>query len=813
MRKYFHLILKVNGQREQFKAKIRGSSKRPSNVPDRAHHAQKLLKALNNLPDLNKKKLPGVYLSVSGRPGEPLISSSLNKSGLSLLNIHTGDNDVKEATIFASPKGIEKLKKKIRDFAAPITTKKDGTEGRPKNADLVQSIDRIVEAGLRDLWHSPQEKFPSGNATKLWELWISKEDSAHFIDSAPFSNVKIFSDRLEFPDDVVVIAEASSHDLAALVRTTKGIQALACPATTATADDFCDLPINEQVEWMEELQTRTTFSQIAPHTGYITLLDTGVSVSHPLIQPALQNEDRHAAQLQWSVDDILGHGTALAGLALYGDLTAALESALPLTISHRLESVKIIPDSHHNQHHLLGAITQQGINAAEIIDRRRVFCLASTTTDDTPHDGAPTSWSSEVDQLASGSSGTQHHSRLILISVGNSDQNRFTNSNYLPTCDSPENEVESPSQAWNAISVGAFTNKSVLPKNEPGRCLAEKGDLSPSSRTASWDSHWPIKPDVVYEGGNWVINGAPPPLRHEALSLLTTDFSYPEGVFTTVNDTSAATALAARDIAQLWAEYPSLWPETIRALFVSSARWTPQMKNHLPTNTSKKRDYDLLFQRYGYGVPDLQRARRSASNALTLIVEDTIIPYRTSPKHNGDHHLNEMKVFALPWPTKELRRLGNTMVTLRVALSTFIEPNPSEAARGSKFRYASHNLRFKLNRPDENRDQFSARINSLAAQTDTSSAYDDDGWIFGPQRRDVGSLHIDELSCKASDLARRNLIAVHPIAGWWKLKNSPDPTNKEVKFSLIIEIDASKVQADLYTEVKNVIKPPIKITG
>jgi hypothetical protein len=53
------------------------------------------------------------------------------------------------------------------------------------------------------------------------------------------------------------------------------------------------------------------------------------------------------------------------------------------------------------------------------------------------------------------------------------------------------------------------------------------------------------------------------------------------------------------------------------------------MKTHLPANPAKG-DFTRLFQRYGYGVPDQARARRSAANALSLIVQDTIIPYRPS---------------------------------------------------------------------------------------------------------------------------------------------------------------------------------------
>src|SRR5690606_16247372 len=97
---------------------------------------------------------------------------------------------------------------------------------------------------------------------------------------------------------------------------------------------------------------------------------------------------------------------------------------------------------------------------------------------------------------------------------------------------------------------------------------------------------------------------------------------------------------------------------------------------------------------------DLDRARRSAANALTLVVEDEIVPYGLSEKTGGDVH-NEMRLFELPWPVEELRKLGTAIVTLRVALSSFIAPNPSEASRGTRYRYASHNLRFKLNRANE----------------------------------------------------------------------------------------------------------------
>lgn len=803
-----HFLLKDLSKPHPFQAKGGGGGKRPSDVHDRAAHAQALLQALDTLPSVTEENLPGVYLKVASRPNEPLAKDSLDASGLELLRcVSESDNNIvtETATVFASAEGVVNLRKKVEQFETEDTParEKDGqiVPGRPKNANLVQSLAAIAEAGLRALWRGPQAKFPADGEAVHWEVWLDPGTADVFIAGGGELGVEIGGDQLTFPEDTVAIARATRDDLALAVRRLGGVRALAAPAITA--DFFDSLDAAEQAAWVDEIKERTTYPEHAD-IGYVTLLDTGVSRAHPLISPALLTADRHAAQPAWGVDDVRGHGTQLAGLALFGDLTTRLQNVHPVVVAHRLESAKLLPDAGQNPHHLLGAVTRQAINAVEVTMRRRTFTMAVTTDEDTPHDGAPTSWSTEVDQLAVGVSGTRNEPRLILVSAGNTDNFKFGAGSYLDHCDHEEHEIESPAQAWNALCVGAYTEKTLLPNGEGLTPVASAGDLSPSSRTASWSSTWPLKPDVVLEGGNWAIGAAPPPMGHGWLSLLTTHHTYPTPSFCFSRDTSAATALAAKQVTELWSDYPALWPETVRGLYVASARWTPQMLSHLPANPQKG-DYERLFRRYGYGVPDLDRARRSAANALTLVVEDEIVPYGLSKKTGGDVH-NEMRLFELPWPFEELRKLGTAMVTLRVALSSFIAPNPSEASRGSRYRYASHNLRFKLNRANENAQQFMARI-SKAIDAEGPQSDEDDLWDYGSNRRDVGSLHIDQLICKASDLARRNLIAVHPVAGWWKSKARLIEGLPRVRFSLVVEIDAQELETDLYAEVQTTIQP------
>lgn len=787
-----------------FRAKTGGGQRHAANVPDRAAHAQALLRALDALPDLKTVNLPGVYIEVESPPNERLKKESLDTRELSLLRSSTEDTfdgPTEKATVFATPKGVEQLRTKISDFESkdkPARVKNGAlVPGGPKNADLVQSLGAITEAGLRALWRSPPAKFPADGIGANWEIWLDPLQADAFIAAAAALGVLVGMERLRFPEDVVVIGHATRDALAAAVRRLGAVRALAAP--TVTADFFDSLDVIEQANWVQNFQQRCNY-QFTAASGYVTLLDTGVSRAHPLIQPALDAGDRHAANPAWGLEDLRGHGTQLAGLALYGDLTNPLQTTMQVTLSHRLESVKLLPDAGVNPHHLLGAVTRDAVNIVEAAGpRRRTFTMAATTGEDTPHDGAPTSWSSELDQLTAGASGA-NLKRLMLISAGNTITDRFGAGNYLDVCDHPDHEIESPAQSWNAICVGAFTEKMAMPQGQP---LAPLGDLSPSSRTASWNSHWPLKPDVVLEGGNWVVQRPPPPMRSGTLSLLSTHHQFPQRSFSLTGDTSGATALAAKGITELWNDYPGLWPETIRALYVSSARWTPQMHSHLPQQPQKG-DFARLFQRYGYGVPDLARARRSASNALTLLIEDEIIPYALSPK-TGEAVNKEMRLFTLPWPVDELRKLGTALITLRVALSSFIAPNPSEPARGSRYRYASHNLRFKLNRAGENAQQFMARI-SKGIESDGPQNEEGDQWDYGSVRRDVGSLHIDQLTCRASDLARRNLIAVHPVTGWWKSKSRLANALPTIRFSLVIEIDAEAVDADIYTEVDTAVK-------
>jgi hypothetical protein len=127
--------------------------------------------------------------------------------------------------------------------------------------------------------------------------------------------------------------------------------------------------------------------------------------------------------------------------------------------------------------------------------------------------------------------------------------------------------------------------------------------------------------------------------------------------------------------AQIYAEYPGIWPETVRALIVHSARWTPQMCEQLCDDEKKTSGRRTLVRSCGYGIPDLDRAIHCLDNSVNMVIEGELQPYK---KESGRYSMNEMHLLTLPWPKEALEYLGEVDAELRITLSYFIEPGPGE---------------------------------------------------------------------------------------------------------------------------------------
>ena len=124
-----------------------------------------------------------------------------------------------------------------------------------------------------------------------------------------------------------------------------------------TATFFTNMSTVNQRAWIDDLISRAA----APVNSapYVCLLDTGINRGHPLLAAVTHDNDIHCYDPNWGPADQIGHGTPMAGLAVYGDLTEALAGGQNVQFTHRIESVKLINATSPHDKELYGAVTSE----------------------------------------------------------------------------------------------------------------------------------------------------------------------------------------------------------------------------------------------------------------------------------------------------------------------------------------------------------------------------------------------------------------------------------------------------------------------
>lgn len=821
-----HFIFQNTAQPEGFTSPAKGGGGPTIPDRDRNAHGGALLSKLHQLTPVmaqvaEKQRQFGVeegfglQIEFESFPDVELAFESLSRerSGIELRNVRQ-DGTKTYATVFVPDGKLEFFEQLITAYLDDSKDKKSG----PAHSKLLNAISEIRAATLQALWTDSPDSMPVEDDEHLWwEVWLPTRGERQgvvkqFREMATGLNFRIAPGELYFPERSVLLVFGSVGQMKHSMMTLNSIAELR--RAKETAEFFDSLSPEEQPQWIDELNDRLTLPADGADVPYVCLLDTGVNNGHPLLQQAISNADKHSVEPAWGVDDGEGHGTEMAGLALLGNLTEALSIQAPISISHRLESVKLLPEDGANGGDAIlhGYLTSEAVDRPTITapHRKRIFSMAITARDNRDR-GRPSAWSATIDRLAYDADAQGEEPKLFVISAGNiEDPNAWMEYPHSNASDG----IHDPAQAWNALTVGAMTNLARITEADAAQYapIAEVGGLSPFSTTSqTWQPHWPLKPDVVFEGGNVAQDGLGAAWM-PSLSLLTTHVNPTERLLTTSNATSAASALCARMAAQLMAKYPNLWPESIRGLTVHSAQWTDTMKRmFLPARGEPtKAQTTQLVRHCGFGEPSIKRAMWSADNSLTMICQEFLQPFR---REKGEIKLRNMNLHRLPWPLAELESLGETPVEMRVTLSYFIEPNPSARGVTSRYRYESHGLRFDVKRPLESEDAFRARINAAARDDEERVTRNDNdpNWMIGKKNRHKGSLHSDIWKGSAAELASRGAIAVYPSMGWWKTRPTLERYDQRIRYSLVVSINAPDIDVDLYTPIANQIGIPVVI--
>jgi len=796
-------------------------SGRPPGSRIRDEHGARLARdlsvALSGIDELRSSEAPldrssGSYVEVELRRGaNPSEVLERKSNGIRPGAVKDQDN-ARTVALFIPDQARPALQQVIADYlGGPLTQ-----GGNPPNAARVEAIEAFRRVRLESFWTDDPEALPEDpNHEMWWAVWVHKDKEEEFEGVCNRLDVRAapVDKRMYFPEAAVipVLARRSAIELMTYVA---GVVDELRRATD-NPSFFTEAVRETQHEWSEDLASRTIWP--GADVPAVCLLDTGVNRAHALLEPALANTDLYSVDPGWGTDDHheFGHGTPMAGLALHGDLTAKLADTSEHRLSHRLESVKLVPPDEldPNDPNSYGVITQSAVSLPAIAqpERRRVYCMA--VTNDNVAGSTPSAWSAAIDQAAAATmiaDDEEAPKRLFVLAAGNIPAH-IAFDRIQPQDNYP---AEDPCQAWNAITVGACTDLTTIGEPDYGdwTVLADAGTSSPHSRNSvGWaHSRAPIKPEIVLEGGNRALSPSRTEvLTLDSLSLLSTGKDVTSQPLVPFDATSAATAQAARMAAQLSAEFEDYWPETIRALMIHSAEWTQPMISAFKACSGRRDRYDVA-RRYGYGVPDFDRARASARDHLAIIAQNEIQPFRLQ----GQRKFNECHYYNLPLPISVLEQLNNEIVQLKVTLSYFIDPNPGFSANVDPFRYQSFGLRFDLKRRSETLQRFKERVNSAEREDGRSATAspDDENWMLGSNSVSSGSLHCDVWTGPAINLLGRNTLCVKPVMGWWRSRGSPEVVNRSSRYALIITLKGPNTDIDLYTPIQSLIETtPVSI--
>ena len=460
-----HLHLDGGGQSEPYTSpRVVITGLPPARV--RAAHAQQLERAMGRALSQARRRMAareedvaegerGFYLQfeipLAERAAVEGLESKRGAIELVAVKPHADGDELVSATVFVPERSADFFTQKIDAY------RDDDTRwGKPKNEALIARIESVSLGVVRSLFTDVADLYPAAGRPAWWEVWLRDDRLEAFRRVAGRMNVALKDHTISFPERDVILVLADEIVMTRLVTNTDAVAELRLAKDTPSL--FLEMRAVEQADWVGDLARRVTGPRgTAPA---ICLLDSGANRAHPLIAPALSAADQHAYDDAWGVDDSArwnGHGTAMAGVALYGDLEAALTDSAPVSLRHRLETVKILPPRGQNGPELYGAITEIGIGKVERSSprRHRVFCMAVSSEVGLGR-GRPSSWSAAIDQLAYGGGDRQ---RLIVLAAGNL-RDDIAAAEYPDRNDLAE--AESPAQAWNALVAGACTEKITI---------------------------------------------------------------------------------------------------------------------------------------------------------------------------------------------------------------------------------------------------------------------------------------------------------------------------------------------------------------
>jgi len=556
-----------------------------------------------------------------------------------------------------------------------------------------------------------------------------------------------------------------------------------------------DLPPSFGLERSVVFQDVQSFPEITDPgegTPSVVVLDSGLTTGHPLLGAAVG--DSQSFLPGEGAHDENGHGTHVAGLALYGDFERHLRAGV-FVPRLRLFSGRILNKDNENNSGFVENHIEQAVRYFTDNYNCRIFNLSFGDANK-PYLGGHLKGLSVVLDTLSRELGV-----LFVVSSGNhrfgedSPEGLAWRDNYPQYLLDDSWRIIEPAPALNALTVGSLAkhnqtyNSQRYPLDPSELPIAQPDQPSPFTR-GGYSVDGAIKPELMAHGGNWAINTRAGHSLMEGvagLGVVSTNNQFADGnPFTVDIGTSMAAPQVAHLAATVLREHPNANPNFIRALLCLNAE--------IPDISQELIEQDKSFRKVcGYGQVNENFLLRSLERAVTLISEGSL--------ENKQHHFYEIPI-PPEFTSGGKRRLREIVVAL-----AYTPP-----VRSTRIKYRASRIDFRLVAASD-LEHVTMMFNKATAKSNYKNIPELNGSYVGQQARSKGTVQADVWKFKSFDsrspLRNKRLFVVVTRNDFpW----GESLCGEEEDYSLVVSLrDQENQNARLYSQIKARIEARIPL--
>ena len=507
----------------------------------------------------------------------------------------------------------------------------------------------------------------------------------------------------------------------------------------------------------------------------VAILDSGVN-DNPLLTNVILAREAFPPELLEA--DVFGHGTAVAGVACYGDLRNHLGQQ-EIVPAARIVSAKIVTDQ--GEFFMRRTLPTQMRAAIERVREAygcRIFVISLGDPKARYERGRVGPWATTLDELA------RELDVLIFVSAGNRNP-RGGNALEQGVTQYPAyllenaNRICEPAGAVNAVTVGSLANSNGLgPEHEFNvhmQSITEPDEPSPFSR-AGPGAGGIKKPDFVDYGGTLVFDAAARRLQNAPYlanaGILTTNADFQRQLLVSKTGTSFSAPHLAHKAAQVLRHHENGSANLIRAFMASSARIPVASERRLGAMIEAERD-----QIHGNGIVNPATAAFSDDHRVVLYAEDAL-------------GMDQFALYQVPIPAEFQ---GNGPRWIHVSLA-FDPP-----VRRTRAEYVGTRMNFRLIR-GRNADDVFEHFRSHAGEDTEAPEMEgryNCGLTPGPKRRDRNTLQTasKKFTQDTGQFGNDYYLVVRCVGGW--------ASEQEVRqrYAIVVELE-HEAQVELYARLQ-----------